>query len=79
MGSVSGVMRRERQGGGPERPAPTTAVPAPGAVRDQGDPLAPTDTRRDDLHSSVRIQRVQDNICVKSLCLHEKCNEHISV
>lgn len=72
-------MRRERQGGEPERAAPTAAVPAPGPVRDQGDPLAPTDTGCDDLHSSVRIQRVQDNICVESLPSHEKCNEHISV
>lgn len=79
VGSVGGVVRRERQGGGPERPAPTTAVPAPGPVGDQGDPLAPAATRRDDLHGSVRIQCVQDNICVESLRSHEECNEHISV
>lgn len=63
-------MRRERQGGGRERPAPTTAVPAPGPVGDQGDPLAPADTGRDDLHGSVRIQRVQDNICVERVGVH---------
>lgn len=60
-------MRRGRQGGGGEGLAPSATVPAPGSVGDQGDPLAPADTRGDDLHGSVRIQRVQDDICVVSV------------
>lgn len=67
VGSVSGVVRCGRQGGGAEGPAPATAVSAPGSVGDQGDPLAPAATRCDDLHGSVGIQHFQDNICV--VCL----------
>lgn len=67
MGSVCGVVRRGSEGGGREGLAPSTTVPAPGSVRDQGDPLAPANTWRDYLHSSVRIQCVQDNIGVGSV------------
>lgn len=67
VGPVCGVVRRGCQGGGSEGPAPSTAVPTPGSVGDQGGPLAPADTRGDDLHGSVGLQRVQDNICVGSV------------
>lgn len=71
MGSVRGVVRRGRQGGGGQGPPPSAAVPAPGSVRDQGDPLAPADARRDGLHGSVGLQRVQDDFCVARLCVSE--------
>lgn len=66
VGSVRGVVRRGRQGGGGEGPAPSAAVPAPGPVGDQRNPLAPADTRRHGLHGPVRVQRVQDYLRVAS-------------
>lgn len=67
VGPVGGVVRRERPGGGGEGPAASAPVPAPGSDGGQGDPLAPAGPRRDDLHRSVGIQRVQDNIGVEEV------------
>lgn len=61
-------MRRGGPGGRSEGPASTAPVPAPGSDRGQGDPLAPADPWCHDLHCSVRIQCVQDNISVEDVC-----------
>lgn len=68
VGSVSRVVRRGGPGGRSEGPTSSAPVPAPGSDRGQGDPLAPADPWRDDLHRSVRIQCVQDNISVEDVC-----------
>ena len=65
MGSVRGVMWRGSEGRRGEGFAPPAAVLAPGTDWDQGDPLASTITWSDDLHCPVRLQCVQDDICVE--------------
>lgn len=61
-------MRRGGPSGRSEGPASPAPVPAPGSDRGEGDPLAPPDPWRDDLHRPVRIQRVQDDIGVEDTC-----------
>lgn len=69
VGPVGGVVWCRRPGRGDEGPAPSATVSAPGSVRDQGDPLAPADAWSHDLHGSVWIQCVQDDICVECVCV----------